>query len=60
MSCIDLGKGDYNFNDRTASLKVYKNTVLGSSIGYWKSITATETLNFTTHYGMHYSHTEST
>lgn len=41
-----------DFKDKTSSLKVYKNTVLGSSIGRWVSlITATETINYSSHYG---------
>ena len=57
MSCINVN-GD--FHDKTDSVAVYKNTVLGSSMGYWTSITATESLKFSTHYGLSYSHTTST
>jgi len=57
MSCVNVN-GD--FHDKTSSVVVYKNTVLGSSVGYWTSITATESLTFQTHYGLSYSHTEST
>jgi len=57
MSCININ-GD--FHDRTSSLSVYKNTVLGASVGYWTSLTASESFSFKTHYGLSYSHSEST
>lgn len=56
LACINVS----DFNDRTSSVAVYKNTVLGASNGYWTSITATESLKFRTHYGLSYSQSEST
>ena len=47
-ACVSLYD---DFNDRTTSLEVYKSAQLGKAKGYWRSITQTETLNFTVHYG---------
>lgn len=56
LACINIS----DFDNRTSSIKVYKNTLLGASNGYWTSITATESLKFRTHYGLSYSQSEST
>ena len=56
-ACISLFD---NFNDRTSSLEVYKTAQLGSAKGYWRSITQTETLNFTVRYGVHSKRVENT
>ena len=56
LECINLD----GFNNEVTSLAVYKNTVMGSSIGYWVSITATESVTFHTHYGLSYSTSETT
>jgi len=49
-ACVSLYD---KFNDRATSLEVYKTSQLGQAKGYWRSITQTETVNFTVHYGMH-------
>ena len=56
-SCISLFD---KFNDRTTSLEVFKTAQLGTARGYWRSITQTETLNFTVRYGVHSKRVETT
>ena len=49
MECIPV---DSDFDNRACSYKVYKTRALGAARGYWTSLTATETIDFTVHYGM--------
>ena len=53
--CVDLR--DLGFNDIVSSLKVDRTGSFGSANGYWRSITTTEEIDFTIHYG--YQSTES-
>ena len=50
MQCMNLA--DYNWDNKTKSLKVYKTRGLGIANGYWDSITATESIDFVVHYGL--------
>lgn len=49
--CISLG----DITNKAASLKIERNAIVGAAHGYWKSITASETISFVTSYGMDYS-----
>ena len=43
MACVGV-PGD--FNDKISSAVVYRTTQYGGAIGYWKAITATESIDF--------------
>lgn len=56
MTCMTI-PGD--FNDRTSSLEVYRNTKLGNSLGYWTSITGTSDIDYEITTGFYSTHSES-
>ena len=47
-------------NDKTSSMYVYKTDKLGVANGYWRSITASESFEYTIHVGFETDKTEST
>ena len=49
MHCTEVGD---DFHNKACSAAVYKTRLLGAARGYWDSITATENIDFTVHYGM--------
>ena len=54
--CFDLVG---HFDDKTASLIIYRNTTIGPARGRWVGYTSTEQVDFTVHYGFETSHSES-
>lgn len=57
MPCIDVYS---DFNDKTNSIQVFRNTSLGNATGYWVAMTGSSDLNYELHEGFTSSHSEST
>ena len=55
MQCINLVDGEYDFEDKTSSLSVFRTNHGRRALGYWKSITATEGIDYVYHVGIDYS-----
>ena len=57
MPCISIHD---DFNDKNASLMVYRTTSFGNAIGKWVGYTSTEEVEFTIHYGFSTEYSEET